>query len=75
MDKEFHSLAQTRKYIQKASLIYGSISVVVESEQGEVEEQALVRITKKQAREIIRVTTESGCKVFCCLDDSRVMWI
>ncbi len=74
MGKEFHSLAQTRKYIQQASLIFGSISIVVEREYGEDEEQALVRITKKLARQAIRETTEPGDKVFCELD-GLIMWL
>ena len=74
MDKEPHSLAETRKYIRQASLIYGSISILVERENDEAEEQGMVRITKKQTLEIIRQTTEKGARVICYFD-GLILWI
>ncbi len=74
MSKQPHSLAEIRKFIKQARWIYGSIVLWIDRDSEDLEDHGMVRITKKQTREILRQLTDPGDRIMCEFDGST-LWI
>lgn len=66
--REPHSIAETRKLIRQASVIFGSIEIEFERDGEEDADSVRMRITKKQARETISISANEGDQILCYFD-------
>ncbi len=67
-NRESHTIAETRRFIREASVVYASIEIEFERNAGEWDADTLMmRITKKQAAEIVALL-DKGSRPICEYD-------
>ncbi len=66
--REPHTIAKTRKFIQQAKVIFGSVEIEFERDGEWDADSVSIQITKKQAREIISILTDKGDLILCHFD-------
>lgn len=66
--REPHSIAETRKFIRQASFVFGSIEIGFERDGEWDADSVSVRITKKQALEVIGISIDKGDQILCHFD-------
>lgn len=74
-DREPHSIAETRKFIRQARALFASIEIEFERDGERDADSIMVQITKKQAREIIRIAISSKEDLILCHFDGHTLRI
>ena len=77
MSKSFYSIAESRRFVKEATVIYANVVLWMsyDGDDNEVANEDLIQINKRQARELIKNMTSKGDTIFCEFSYNRVLWL